>query len=582
MQNRPYFNFKGEQLQQLIDDNQSDLELLGLVLVELQHRSTPKMKALRSKIERSIAGFNNDTGNTKTGVPPKDDRKKQESRQSQPQKPEQEDLFGDKYSSQKETKKTATCPEGATESKAKEKANNSGKREPNEEPLREPRMGKMRKPGKIAGVPAKRSFDLKDEVKLDVSKDAPLVVRYEAAVRELVAEMRRKKTAYKQVILEDGVRMQLDGKENGYQFPYNEDAELFEGAAVVAVIGGMQSEGRIIAFLGKQIVISLLDDFGPRIAVCILRIDNTAMLEALRVRLEKIAKGDAVTFNAKLAEAVIFNTGNELAPAFVPNEFVSDLNSCQKEAVAKILANEIFYLWGPPGTGKTKTLGALCLALIEGNKRILLCSNTNQAVDQVLLKICDKFKITHPAIQEGQVVRVGQIANKQLLEKWKEYVTIDGIVERKSRALLARKEELEIQLERINSSMSRANRLMKAFALLDGLIAERESVSEIFQQNQKKRNTDLERKLSLEKRIEDLQAEKQKVQLAGAIKRAFLRSIERIEKDLQKAGVDLLAKEKQLETIEDKIRDLKARLGEIDTAINPAEQAVSGIDRRGD
>ena len=101
-------------------------------------------------------------------------------------------------------------------------------------------------------------------------------------------------------MLEGGVKVQLDGKENGYQFPYNEDAELFEGAAVIAVVGGTQSEGRIVAFLGNQIVISLQDDFGPRISACIVRIDNTAMLEALRARLEKIAKGEASNFNTKI------------------------------------------------------------------------------------------------------------------------------------------------------------------------------------------------------------------------------------------------------------------------------------------
>lgn len=110
----------------------------------------------------------------------------------------------------------------------------------------------MRKPGKLDGVPAKRQFDLKDEVKLEFRKDAPLVERYEAGVKALVAEMRRKKTAFKQVVLESGVRVQLDGKENGYQFPYNEDAELFEGAAVIAVVGGTQSEGRIVAFLATK------------------------------------------------------------------------------------------------------------------------------------------------------------------------------------------------------------------------------------------------------------------------------------------------------------------------------------------
>lgn len=569
MLNRPYFNFTGDQISQIFDTNVNNLEMLKQVLAELQHRSTPKMKTLHSKVEKRIEELTNSTGRRKIDAPPKNDPPKHDSQQSQPSKSEQQSLFGDEKQ-QSETKKTTGEPAAKAEA-----ANKKTK----EEAPREPCMGKMRKPGKLDGVPSKRQFDLKDEVKLEIRKDAPLVERYEAGVKALVAEMRRKKTAFKQVVLENGVLIQMDGKENGYQFPYNEDAELFEGAAVIAVVGGIQSEGRIVAFLGSQIVISLQDDFGSRIAACIVRIDNTAMLEALRNRLEKIAKGESPTFNAKLAESVIFNIGDELAPAFVPENYVHGLNVYQKEAIAKILANEVFYLWGPPGTGKTETLSALCLALIEGTKRILLCSNTNQAVDQVLLKLCERFGKLHPAIAEGQIIRVGQIAHSQLQVRWAEHITIDGIVERKSRALLSRKEELEVQLERINASVARATEIMKSFSVLDGLIADRERVASTVQKIQGDRNAVVERKRAIEQRLETLQAEKQKVQLAGTIKRAFLRSLDSIEKDIQRASTELKPIENQVVLSEQKLRDLKERVSEIDTAVHQAKQAVGSVDR---
>ena len=426
MLSRPYFKYTGDQIRQVFEDNQNNLEVLKQVFAELQHRTTPKMKVLRSKVEERIETLAGCSRNTKTETSLKNNSPKYESHLSQASKQEQKTLFGNDNKTQRVTGKATRSATAKAEAE-----DNSNNKKAKEEPIREPRMGKMRKPGKLDGVPTKRQFDLKDDVKLEFRKDAPLVERYEAGVKALVAEMRRKKTAFKQIVLENGVRVKLDGKENGYQFPYNEDAELFEGAAVIAVVSGTQSEGRIVAFLGNQIVISLQDDFGPRIAACIVRIDNTAMLEALRNRLEKIAKKEVTTFNAKLAESVVFNTGDELAPAFVPAEFVDGLNAYQKEAIAKILSNEIFYLWGPPGTGKTETLSALCLALIQGSKRIFLCSNTNKAVDQVLLKICKRFGKQHPAFEEGQIIRVGKIADSELEQGWAEQITVDGIVERK-------------------------------------------------------------------------------------------------------------------------------------------------------
>jgi flagellar biosynthesis GTPase FlhF len=407
--NRPYFKSSGEQIRQAFDENQNNLETLKLILAELQERTTPKMKALRIKVEERIAGFKRGSSDVKSqpthaSSPPK-------TNQQQP-KPEQKNLFEDVDSQPKSASKAADI---SVPPQPKPVSNKSaGAKKTADEPPHERRMGKMRKPGKLDDVPAKMVFELKNDFKLELKKGATIVERYEACLKALVAEMRKQKTAYKQVFLEDGIRMQLDGKENGYQFPYNDDAELFEGAAVVVVIGGSHSEGRIVSFLGKQIVISLKDDFGPRIAACIVKIDNTAMLEALRARLEKIIKGEATTFNTKLAEAVISNIGDELAPAFVSPKYLEGLNACQREAIAKIVANEVFYLWGPPGTGKTQTLSALCYALIDGNKRILLCSNTNQAVDQVLLKLCNRFGEKHPALEEGQILRVGQIALPEL------------------------------------------------------------------------------------------------------------------------------------------------------------------------
>jgi hypothetical protein len=332
--------------------------------------------------------------------------------------------------------------------------------------------------------------------------------------------------------------------------------------------------------LGNQIVISLQDDFGPRIAACIVRIDNTAMLEALRNRLEKIAKKEVTTFNAKLAESVIFNIGDELAPAFVSEEHVNKLNTLQKEAIAKILANEIFYLWGPPGTGKTETLSALCLALIEGSKRIFLCSNTNKAVDQVLLKICKRFGKQHSAFEEGQIIRVGKIADSDLEQGWAEQITVDGIVERKSRALLARKDELEVQLERINASVAHATELMKSFIAMDGLIADRERVATTFQKSQTERNSVAERQRTLENKAEVLQTEKEKVRAAGTIRRAFMRSLDAIEKDVRLVSTELMAIERQSASSVQKLRDLKERISEIDTSIHQAKQSIAGVDRK--
>ena len=69
-------------------------------------------------------------------------------------------------------------------------------------------------------------------------------------------------------------------------------------------------------------------------------------------------------------------------------------------------------------------------------KRSLIASNTNQAVDQVLLKLCEQLGKDHEAIQEGYILRRGKIDLKELNQEWGEYVDLDKIVARKSEALV--------------------------------------------------------------------------------------------------------------------------------------------------
>jgi len=573
---RPYFHCSGEQLRQAFDDNQNNPEILKLILAELQKRSTPKMKALRTKVEERIAEIKSTIDVKSRPSPVNSSPKSSQQQQPKPEQINPSEVVKSQPQNASKLAKTSTLPQPGPNSNKSADAKKTV-----DAPLRERRMGKIRKPGKLDDVPAKMVFELKNDLKLELKKDVTTVERYEACLKALITEIRKQKTAYKQVFLEDGVRMQLDGKEYGYQFPFNDDAELFEGAAVVVVIGGSQSEGRIVSFLGKEIIISLKDDFGPRIAACIVKIDNTAMLESLRARLEKIIKGEAPTFNIKLAEAVISNNGDELAPALVLPKYLENLNACQKEAITKIVSNDIFYLWGPPGTGKTETLSALCYALIDSNKRILLCSNTNQAVDQVLLKLCNRFnREKHPALSEGEILRVGQIAHMELKAKWGNHITIDGIVEKKSQALKARKEALETQLEQINIQVSRTTEIMKTFKALDGLFADKEHTSASLQKSQADYNSLIEKKQTHEKRHNAFAIEKQNIQKAGTIKRVFLRSLEAVEKDIRETSAAYLLKEREIITCWEKIDELKNRSSQIDSAISQEKQKLVGVDRK--
>ncbi|KAL2343586.1 hypothetical protein Fmac_004871 [Flemingia macrophylla] len=72
----------------------------------------------------------------------------------------------------------------------------------------------------------------------------------------------------------------------------------------------------------------------------------------------------------------------------------SELNESQYEAIRACLSSfqchhksTLDLIWGPPGTGKTKTLGTLLFALLKMNVRTLVCAPTNVAIKEVASRV---------------------------------------------------------------------------------------------------------------------------------------------------------------------------------------------------
>lgn len=118
-----------------------------------------------------------------------------------------------------------------------------------------------------------------------------------------------------------------------------------------------------------------------------LAVDVTGELSTIRNQrtgIERLEQGRGI--NLELHEW-LFNSQRArlpvMAPAFTPT--VSMLNEEQVKTVAGALAApDAFYLQGPPGTGKTTVIGELCRQLVKHDRRCLIASQANLAVDNAL------------------------------------------------------------------------------------------------------------------------------------------------------------------------------------------------------
>ena len=507
MTSRPYLSHRGQDLVAAFEAGREDPHALEALRAELVHRNTPSMRDLRVKVDQALAAIK------KTVT-------------DQPELPLAPDGIP------RPDEPTGSSKPRTVRREPPDPAEGDGIDDP-EESIRG-MVGTIRPCGAIAGVPSRWTFPDKRDFEIDVDKQATRVEKFVAALRALVKDMRRRGSGMRTVTLEHGEAVALDGRERGYRFPYDGDAELFEGAKVTIAIGSRTCDGRIVSVSSQWLVVSFDEDLGPRIGICVLRIDNTAMIDALADRLDKVRSGEA-KLNLSLADDVLDNREDQIISPDGKARTKTDqlLNDQQKEFVDHAMENAVTYLWGPPGTGKTRSLSTLNEILFDSDKRVLICSNTNQAVDQVIINLCKTLTTNHPALDDGRVLRIGKADG--IPPEYSEFVTLDGIVRRKSVELQQRKKILEQEVQRLRLSTEAAQRVLADFAKLDE--SERETKDLANKREELKRAVSdaeiAERDASMA--VARLQRELSERLAAGVMRRLLMRSEATIRTDLTRA-----------------------------------------------
>lgn len=86
------------------------------------------------------------------------------------------------------------------------------------------------------------------------------------------------------------------------------------------------------------------------------------------------------------------------------------LNEHQCEAIAAMRVDPLHVLWGPPGTGKTHTLGAAIAGWMREGKSVLVVSTSNAAVDVAVKSLLTRLR---PQEKRG-VLRLGTSTDQEV------------------------------------------------------------------------------------------------------------------------------------------------------------------------
>jgi len=167
-------------------------------------------------------------------------------------------------------------------------------------------------------------------------------------------------------------------------------------------------------------------------------------------------------------------------------------------------------------------------------------------------------------MEAGQIVRIGKIAFDDLDQEFRAYVTLDGIIERKSKDLKRRKDQLESEVECITAGVARAERILDAFRRLDEIIQKvKENEGEVEDLTQRKNKQAMEIQ-ALGQNIEKLRTELKAFEDAWAIRRKFMRKPETIQAEILRADGKIAQASAEIAKLDARIADVRRGMAELD------------------
>ena len=396
----------------------------------------------------------------------------------------------------------------------------------------------------------------------------------------------RSKSFGESLDLENGERQSKTADKIIYAFFINEDlraTKLRDDVPVTLIVGDGETEATIVSAADKKVIISTNDDLGKYIPLAKIKFDNSYLTEKLRKNYEDFASGKASAINLETINKCFLYKDIEISKADskLDKNSLENLNKEQLEAVKVAHGSDVTFIWGPPGTGKTHCISRIIESFYKAKKRILIVSNTNSAVDIVILHLCKKLSQdkNDEDFNKGGVLRYGVITNAELKNDYADYVNVDKAAERLSKELAEQKEKLLNQLNKLKDKAKPFIEIINAF----------KSITRIHSQNR----SDLDRLLYLTTYIKGyLNTEKShkneiadlKIQLEDSRNSSFLASLfkakpEFYENEIRKqlTKLDQLNDNKQKYPVE--VKQLEIKLKSVGKDLEKAKSIIQNKNR---
>jgi superfamily I DNA and/or RNA helicase len=224
--------------------------------------------------------------------------------------------------------------------------------------------------------------------------------------------------------VKDGVQTRKKSKSFVYEFEELTGYPPDEGVQVSFSVGEKTSKGKYLGEINSKFVFEFEDDLGASIAQGAIVSDPLFLLE----KQISVLSADG-PFENQVALSSIGLADYVNVDLLAPNKsFMNGLNQLQSDALEVVASNSVTYIWGPPGTGKTTTMGSIVAALASLGQKVLLVSNTNLAIDTALERCLERFSDVKE-LSGGEMLRLGTMVKPELIKKYSSKIDLDSLFE---------------------------------------------------------------------------------------------------------------------------------------------------------
>ncbi|MBL7210072.1 MAG: AAA family ATPase, partial [Dehalococcoidia bacterium] len=241
-------------------------------------------------------------------------------------------------------------------------------------------------------------------------------------------------------------------------------------------IRGSRYPAQVLLTQRLEVEIGIEHFCGQFISEATLQTNLWYLLELLKKKFTECRSGSA-KIESRLSE-VLFSGSQSHWKATNQTECRYSLgkeppNEAQRQAIESSFSSQLAIIWGPPGTGKTKTVAKAIEAHLNAGRRVLLVSHANNAVDEALEDVAEHLKGT-PFYQEGKLIRLGkpQEDHFKKLEREYELVLLENIAAKLGESLTQEKNSLESEKAQLEDSLTRFEDAFRALQRVDAILSE--------------------------------------------------------------------------------------------------------------